>query len=66
MRLYRKEKNMLTRNENGKLKLNTLDAEIFFGDLLYKAKNESELEFIKDNLVGIIENIYEEVLDNIS
>jgi hypothetical protein len=56
---------MITRSENGKLKLNSLDAEIFFGDLLYLANTVNELDFIKDNLVGIIENIYEERLEEL-
>jgi hypothetical protein len=57
---------MITRSENGKLKLNALDAEIFFSDLMYMANNANELDFIKDNLVGIIENMYDERFEELA
>ena len=35
---------MLDRNENGKLKLDTLSLEIFFDELFEKCQNEHEVE----------------------
>ena len=51
---------MLNRNENGKLALNSLDLQIFLGDLFGKCKNEHEIGWLKEEITGITECIADE------
>ena len=46
---------MLSRGENGRLSFESLQAEVFFCDLLIHAKNARELEWIGDRLQESLE-----------
>ena len=57
---------MLTRKENGKLGMNYLEFQIFFGDLYGLCKNEHEVEWVRDNLISYVECVADERIDEIS
>lgn len=44
---------MLERNSKGKLALNTLDLQIFLGDLFVKCEDEHEIMWLTDEITGI-------------
>lgn len=54
---------MLKRNEKGKLVLNTLDLQVFLGDLFYMCKTEKEVSFLLENIIECTECIAEEVIE---
>lgn len=56
---------IVERIENGNLKINTLDLQILIGDMFELCKNEHEVEFISENIIGTVENISEERLEEI-
>lgn len=56
---------MLNRNNNGKLVLKTLDFQIMIGDMFVQCDDEGEVDFLQENLTGIIENLAEERKDEI-
>ena len=56
---------ILTRTKEGKLQISCLDLEIMLGDLFASCKTEKELDFVRDNLEGATEKIYDERLDEI-
>ena len=51
---------MLSRNEKGNLKLKSLDLEIFFGELYEKCNSESEIDWLQEQLISMIECAAEE------
>lgn len=51
---------MLSRNENGKLVLKSLDLQIFLGDLFEKCENEHEIEWLQNQITECTECIAEE------
>lgn len=51
---------MLERNRKGKLVLNTLDLQIFLGDLFEKCEDEHEIMWLTDEIKGITEYIADE------
>jgi len=55
---------MLSR-ENGKLKLNSLDLEIFIGDLFAKCNTEKEINWLEEQLQLMIECLAEERINEI-
>jgi hypothetical protein len=56
---------MLRRNQDGKLRLNSLDFEIFIGDLFQQCENESEIGWLKDNLIPVIEGTADERIEEL-
>lgn len=55
--------NILNRNENGKLKINTLDLQIFFGDLFEICNSEEEINFVLNNIIECAECIADEIME---
>ena len=55
-----------TRNENNKLIVSTPELEILLDTMLYKAKNEEELEWIYEQITSATDMLYEEVLESIN
>lgn len=55
---------MLSR-ENGKLKLDSLDMEIFIGDLFAKCNKEKEINWLEEQLQSMIEYLAEERMNEI-
>lgn len=51
---------MLKRKEDGKLRLSTLDLEIFMGDLFEKCKTVHEVEWLSIQLQEYAEKIQDE------
>lgn len=49
------ENKLLTRREDGRLVLQSLDLEILIGDLFALCKNERETEWLEENLAGVVE-----------
>lgn len=56
---------MLKRNENGKLVLQSLDLQIFFGELFEECENEREVEWLTEQICETAECIGEERLNEI-
>ena len=56
---------MLERNEKGKLVFKSLDMEIFIGDLFEQCKTEHEVQWLQEQLQGIIECCADEQLEDI-
>ena len=56
---------MLSRKENGKLSLSSLDLQILFGDLYEKCKTTHEVDWLSEQLVGYAESMQEERNDEI-
>lgn len=55
---------MIKRNENGKLIVNTLDLNIFIGELFHNCMTEHEVEWIAEMLVGTVEcGVHDRLLD---
>lgn len=55
---------MLSRNENGKLAVNTLDLDIFIADLLGNCKTRHEVEWISEMIVDTVEcGMHDRLLD---
>ena len=54
---------MLDRREDGKLRLNSLDLQIFLGDIFVKCKNEHEVEWLQEQVSSCVEGIAEERLN---
>lgn len=57
---------LISRNENGKLFVHSLDLEIFIGDLFANCKTESEIEFVKDAIIGATEIVAEDYIEELS
>lgn len=57
---------MLERTENGKLKMNTLDLDIFYSGLFEKCNNERELDWLQEQLQGCLENKADERREELS
>lgn len=51
---------MIERGRDGKLRVDALDAEIFFGDLFEKCESVREVDWVKEQLMGVIEVASEE------
>lgn len=47
------------------MKVNSLDIDIYFGDLFEECKNESEVEWLKELLISSCECIAEERLEEL-
>lgn len=56
---------MVERKENGKLAFKSLDFEIFIGDIYEQCNTESEINFIMENMQGIVESLAEERLEEL-
>jgi hypothetical protein len=56
---------MITRNKDGGIKINILDVQILFDDLLDIAKNEEEVDFIFDTLQEYLEICREDKIDSL-
>lgn len=56
---------LFSRTENGKLFVSTLDLQIFFGELFTLAKDESEVDFILENIQGVVELVSEERMEKL-
>lgn len=54
---------MISRNEKGKLVVHSLDMEIFFGELFEKCQTAHEVEWVQNELTGIIDLVADERLD---
>ena len=57
---------LIARNDNGKLYIDTLGLDVMFGDLFDNCKTESEIEFVKDAIIGSVENVAEDFLDELN
>ncbi len=55
--------NILNRSEDGKLKINTLNLQIFFGDLFEICNSEKEINFVLSNIVECAECIADEIME---
>lgn len=44
------------------MKINTLELEIMFGDILEECKTEEQLEWAKDQIEGALESAYDDIL----
>lgn len=55
--------NILNRNEDGKLKINTLNLQILFGDLFEICNSEKEINFVLNNIVECAECIADEIME---
>lgn len=51
---------MLERTEKGKLKLNSLNLQIFLGDLFEKCEDEHEIEWLQNQIIECTECIADE------
>jgi len=56
---------MISRNEKGKLVIQSLDMEIFIGELFEKCQTEHEVEWVQNEITGIIDLIADERLNEI-
>ena len=54
---------MLQRSLKGNLTLNSLDMQIFLGDLFYKCKTLQEVQWLEGELQTMVECMAEEVID---
>lgn len=50
---------------DGKLRLQSLNLQIFFGDMFAKCKNEHEVEWVQEQLQGHVEGTAEERLEEL-
>lgn len=55
-----RERKMISRNEKGKLVMQSLDMEIFIGELFEKCQTEHEVEWVQKELTGTIDTIADE------
>jgi len=55
---------MITRNEINKLKLNSLDLQIFLDDLFLECKNEYEVEWLRSELIQHVDCASDERVEN--
>jgi hypothetical protein len=51
---------MLSRSEKGRLILNSLDLQIFLGDLFEKCEDEHEIRWLQDEITGVTDCIADE------
>lgn len=51
---------MLVRKESGKLGFSELEANIFFSSLFAMCQNQHEIDWVRENLQGSIENMADE------
>jgi len=56
---------MLERNEEGRLKFDSLGMEIFIGGLFQKCNTEHEVNWLEEQLQDIVEMSAEEKLDEL-
>lgn len=56
---------MLKRIENGRLKLNGLELEVFIDDLFQKCNTTKEIEWINDELNSMLDVCYERRIEEI-
>ena len=56
---------MISRNEKGKLVIQSLDMEIFIGELFEKCQTEHEVEWVQNELTGMIDLMADERLNGI-
>jgi hypothetical protein len=54
---------LITRNERGKLKFNTLEMEIMFDDLFDICKNQDEIEWLQEQLQSYVEGAANEKIE---
>ena len=47
------------------MKFNSLDFQIFVGDILEKCKTEEEVEFLREEMTGIVEGNCDERLEEL-
>jgi len=55
----------IIRDENSKLRVSVPKLEIMLDTLMYKAKNEEELEWVYEQITSATDAMYEEVLESI-
>lgn len=55
----------IIRDENSKLRVSVPKLEIMLDTLMYKAKNEEELEWVYEQITSATDVMYEEVLESI-
>lgn len=56
---------IFTRNEDGRLVMQSLELQILLGDMFSVAKDEGEVEWILENIQGYAEVISEEKLEEL-
>ena len=58
-------KEYIEKTENGRICLGTLSLEIFIGEIFEVCDNEEQIEFVKENLIDIIECVADERTEEI-
>jgi len=53
------------RNENGRLAMSSLDLQILIGEMFYVAKDEDEIDWIRENLEAVVDMCEEERLEEL-
>lgn len=58
-------KEYIEKTESGRICLGTLSLEIFIGEIFEVCDNEEQIEFVKENLIDIIECVADERLEEL-
>jgi hypothetical protein len=58
-------KEYIEKTKSGRICLGTLSLEIFIGEIFEVCDNEEQIEFVKENLIDIIECVADERLEEL-
>lgn len=56
---------MIAKDSNGKLQVNTVSLNLFFGDMFLKCDNVRQVEWLHNNLVSAVELAADERLEEL-